>query len=253
MEVAASVGAVSADASPAETAAGAKKQRLFELRQKMNEARKKNQSAAQAEARGVREGDRTQAKRKRQEWERREQQRKKASAAGGESSAEPEQEDDASMYETAAQAEARDKKQQKKKKGAASFGWEVFNQDSLYKAHERRIKRAGAPDKESYNALKGSYQDGKFFPKANDVQLQSETGAERVPAANIDHMVGELDATQHRRSQFSRRRAHNEDADVDYINERNHHFNKKIARAFDPYTVEIKQNLERGTALPDER
>jgi len=38
-------------------------------------------------------------------------------------------------------------------------------------------------------------------------------------------------------------------ADIDYINDRNKHFNKKIKRAYDKYTVEIRQNLERGTAL----
>lgn len=48
---------------------------------------------------------------------------------------------------------------------------------------------------------------------------------------------------------FSRRRAHR-DRDVDFINDRNAHFNKKIERAFGSYTQEIKANLERGTALP---
>ena len=41
------------------------------------------------------------------------------------------------------------------------------------------------------------------------------------------------------------------DKDVDFINDRNAHFNKKIERAFGAHTVEIKANLERGTALPD--
>lgn len=52
---------------------------------------------------------------------------------------------------------------------------------------------------------------------------------------------------------FSRRRAFREDKDVDYINDRNAHFNKKIERAFGTHTAEIKANLERGTALPDLR
>jgi hypothetical protein len=38
-------------------------------------------------------------------------------------------------------------------------------------------------------------------------------------------------------------------AGVDYINDRNKHFNKKIERAFGEYTKVIKENLERGTAL----
>ena len=33
------------------------------------------------------------------------------------------------------------------------------------------------------------------------------------------------------------------------INDRNEAFNRKIKREFDKYTVEIRQNLERGTAL----
>lgn len=52
-----------------------------------------------------------------------------------------------------------------------------------------------------------------------------------------------------KRKEFSRRRRFDDTAEVDYINERNARFNKKIARAFDPYTKEIKDSLERGTAL----
>ena len=47
----------------------------------------------------------------------------------------------------------------------------------------------------------------------------------------------------------SRRRAFNEDEESYSINDRNRVFNKKISRAFDKYTMEIKQNIERGTAL----
>ena len=68
---------------------------------------------------------------------------------------------------------------------------------------------------------------------------------------NIARMVNELDDAAARRKTFSRRRAHNDDRDVDSINERNAVFNRKVGRAFDKYTVEIRQNLERGTALPN--
>lgn len=54
-----------------------------------------------------------------------------------------------------------------------------------------------------------------------------------------------------RREKFSRRRKHYEGRDIDFINDRNKNFNKKIERAFGKYTQEIKANLERGTALPD--
>ncbi|OWZ65828.1 hypothetical protein AYX14_03229 [Cryptococcus neoformans] len=40
-----------------------------------------------------------------------------------------------------------------------------------------------------------------------------------------------------------------EDGEINYINERNKVFNKKISRYFDKYTKEIRANFERGTAL----
>lgn len=64
-------------------------------------------------------------------------------------------------------------------------------------------------------------------------------------------MVAELDERGKKRKEFSRRRRHHDEKDIDSINDRNEHFNKKIERAFGKYTIEIKNNLERGTALPD--
>jgi len=52
-----------------------------------------------------------------------------------------------------------------------------------------------------------------------------------------------------KRAKYSRRRAVDEDADIDYINERNMKFNKKLERFYGKYTTDIKQNLERGTAI----
>lgn len=72
-----------------------------------------------------------------------------------------------------------------------------------------------------------------------------------VPEEKIDRMVKELKEREEKRKSFSRRRKFNEDKDIDSINDRNEHFNKKIERAFGKYTLEIKNNLERGTALPD--
>lgn len=51
------------------------------------------------------------------------------------------------------------------------------------------------------------------------------------------------------RSKFSKRRHFSGDEDVTYINQRNQRFNQKISRAYDKYTQETKDSLERGTAL----
>lgn len=51
------------------------------------------------------------------------------------------------------------------------------------------------------------------------------------------------------RAKFSKRRHFTGDEEVTYINQRNYRFNQKIARAYDKYTKETKESLERGTAL----
>ena len=75
--------------------------------------------------------------------------------------------------------------------------------------------------------------------------------APALPERNIELMVAELNERKRKRDEFSRRRAARSDKDIDFINDRNAHFNKKIDRAFADHTREIKANLERGTALPD--
>lgn len=62
-------------------------------------------------------------------------------------------------------------------------------------------------------------------------------------------VAAELRGRAEAHAKFSRHRTELEGADVDYINDRNKVFNKKVRRAYDKYTVEIRQNLERGTAL----
>jgi len=42
---------------------------------------------------------------------------------------------------------------------------------------------------------------------------------------------------------------HNDEADIDYINERNMKFNAKLERYYGEHTTQIKQTLERGTAI----
>ena len=71
----------------------------------------------------------------------------------------------------------------------------------------------------------------------------------KTPQAAIDKMAADVEKQILKRSKFSRRRTHVDDADISYINERNKKFNEKCERFYGQYTEEIKQNLERGTAL----
>lgn len=65
----------------------------------------------------------------------------------------------------------------------------------------------------------------------------------------MDALKQHIVEIQGRRTEFSRRRKWDDNATVDFINERNRNFNAKAKRAYDKYTEEIRENLERGTAL----
>ncbi len=145
---------------------------------------------------------------------------------------------------TAEKADLVAAKKAKKEVGKASYGWSVFNQDALYKSHDKRIAKSIAAD-----PVRGALQmsGGENVVTGEDVLKQMVRVSD--DAKGLDRMVTELVEHEAAKSKFSRRRANLEAADIDYINDRNKHFNKKIGRAFDKYTVEIRQNLERGTAL----
>lgn len=71
-----------------------------------------------------------------------------------------------------------------------------------------------------------------------------------VPGQNsMASLSAEIIADEAEGAKYSKRRKFDEHEDVTYINLRNYRFNKKIARAYDKYTAELKDNLERGTAL----
>jgi len=156
----------------------------------------------------------------------------------------------AHLAEPAAEAEAKADKARKKRKNASnSFGWEVFNQDSRYRSYKKQL--GGLPGKEDeVEAVAGdaSALEARAPPPFEDFELLYGQN-DHVDAGGAERLVKELNAQQSRRNNWSRRRPVNPDATVDFINERNRVFNKKLARSFDKYTVEIRQNLERGTAL----
>ena len=61
-------------------------------------------------------------------------------------------------------------------------------------------------------------------------------------------MVKELSKGK-KQKEKSRRRRTDEDEDVTAISAANRAYNRKIARAYDKYSADIKASLERGTAL----
>jgi len=121
---------------------------------------------------------------------------------------------------------------------------DIYSDEAQYKSFKRRRDLTNF-SKEEYDKQKRELgQD--FFRGTQNLNYGTDT---KDSEARVEGLVKELKDQVERRHKFSRRRTWYEDRDIDFINERNRKFNAKVARAFNPYTTEIRENLERGTAL----
>lgn len=145
---------------------------------------------------------------------------------------------------TIAQSQDWEEYSEKKKDRKAVSGGGVLSPEVQLKAFERRASQNVKVDLAHYQKMKAS--DPNFFPTADSLAV----GKPYKPTKDkVDQMTAELVGQMEKRATFSRRRSHFEEADVTYINDRNAHFNKKLQRFFGEYTQDIRDNLERGTAL----
>lgn len=62
-------------------------------------------------------------------------------------------------------------------------------------------------------------------------------------------MKKDIEIQHEKNRNYRRRRMFDPEEEVDYINERNRDFNKKLRRHYGKYSEEVKANLERGSAL----
>ncbi|CAJ1977626.1 unnamed protein product [Sphenostylis stenocarpa] len=213
-----------------------RQKKWMELRAKMQEAKKRNQIEIAAEKKRMEAPTESRGVSKQKWLEDRKKKIGKLLDANGLDLTK------AYMLDTQEAAEVKYKKWEK---DPAPFGWDVFNQKTLYNAYKKRTKNVEV-DVEEYNRMKEA--DPEFYRDASSLQYGK---APKVSEEKVDRMVQELKDREEKRKSFSRRRRFHEEKDIDSINDRNEHFNKKIERAFGKYTLEIKNNLERGTALPD--
>ncbi|KAI4456588.1 gcip-interacting protein p29 [Holotrichia oblita] len=133
--------------------------------------------------------------------------------------------------------------EKKKKKKNPDMGFSDF-EAATERQYKRLIKNMAPKDMERYQEQKEKY--GDLFYGGPNVIIH---GLHEDRSEAVDNMVKDLEDQIAKRDKYSRRRTHNDDADIDYINERNAKFNKKLDRFYGEHTTEIKQNLERGTAV----
>ena len=101
------------------------------------------------------------------------------------------------------------------------------------------------PDLNAYNATKESVGEEAFYADANTYVH----GMHKDTPEALERLSKDIKDQEEKRQKYSRRRAHDEDSDIDYINERNMKFNQKLEMFYGSYTKDIKDNLERGTAV----
>ncbi|XP_044290858.1 pre-mRNA-splicing factor SYF2 [Varanus komodoensis] len=220
-----------------EVAAQKREERLRKFRElhlKRNEARKLNHQEVVEEDKRLKLPANWEAKKARLEWELKVEEKKKECLAKGEDY------ERVKLLEISAEDAERFERKKKKKNPDIGFSDYAAAQLRQYQRLTKQIR----PDLEKYEKLKEESGE-EFYPTSNSLLHGTH-----VPCKEgVDRMVSDLEKQIEKREKYSRRRAYNDDADIDYINERNAKFNKKAERFYGKYTAEIKQNLERGTAV----
>lgn len=147
---------------------------------------------------------------------------------------------EALLNTTAQEAQRAAEKRQQKEEVAASYGLSAFTSDASYRAYEKRVGKISASAPASSASQEVSLAENPLDYGSVNSSVSPEA---------LERLRSDVLERENARKKFSKRRLGENSGDVDFINEKNRQFNKKLRGAFDKYTVEIRQNLERGTAL----
>jgi len=209
--------------------------KLRDLHMKRNEARKLNHQEVVEEDRRNKEPKNEEARKRKAEYIIKEEEERAACLAAGK-----DWEIEKLKHVTADQAEALDKR--KRSKMNPDGGFSNF-EHATYRKYNGLVSNIH-PDMEDYQQKKEKAGDTWFATAGSIVH-----GIHKDTPDAISKMALDVQKQKEKREKFSRRRRHDPDADIDYINERNMKFNQKLERFYGDYTKDIKDNLERGTAV----
>lgn len=148
----------------------------------------------------------------------------------------------------------------KERRKLMSYGWNINSSENQVRVYEKRVARlpsaAGAGTGYSAaaaNDIVASLPPGQALDAASSSASVAGTLGygqgeySDVDPAGVERLVAEMAETDARRAKFHRRRA-TDAGDIHHISEANRRWNAGVGKAFDPYSVEVKQSLERGTA-----
>jgi hypothetical protein len=116
---------------------------------------------------------------------------------------------------------------------------DTHNSEGQHRSYQRDLKGL-------HNATGGQQRSGAEGTIFNPILGSSDEKQEREGARLLSN---ELKRRSEKVAKKRKEKMDFEETDVTYINKRNKHFNEKISRNYDKHNAEIRQNLERGTAL----
>jgi hypothetical protein len=167
--------------------------------------------------------------------------------------------DDIYMYQTAEQAEYEIEKQLKKEQSRLTFGWQAYTVEAKYRSYEKSLKHLpvnkiniNENSSSSSSALQSSSSQPSSSSSSSLIEINPFLYGKqnlKITQSGLDRLTSHIEQKEIDRKKFHKRRIVVDAHNVDYINDRNAAFNKKLKKSFDKYTVEIRQNLERGTAV----
>lgn len=239
--------------------------RLRKLKMKMNQSRQLNKSEVQSEGErlgseeGAAQHRRQQNKRDRdnrkKEWEAMsgraaESAARAAATVGGTGAV-----DDANVKRLTDQASDVLRKAQRKADRAATNRYEItdtYNSEGQQRHYERSLKSVPRGMTQAHSVAASGLESGAVYDPlssqldadSHEAAVTSERAGARRLAAEMHRRAAKSDASRKKRSAVEF-----DATDISGINKRNKRFNEKIGRNFDAHTAEIRQNLERGTAL----
>ncbi|KAL7303067.1 pre-mRNA-splicing factor Syf2 [Trichogramma pretiosum] len=209
-------------------------ERLKNLHLKRNEARQHNHKAVVEEDKQKKLPSNWEARKRQADWLLQDEEARKKAAEEG-----LDYDRTKLLHIDATEAE---RLARKKKKTAPNDGFSDFEQATVRQYN--RLVKGIKPNMESYEEAKEKLGPA-FYGDPNTILH----GLHKDKKEAIDKMVDDLEKQCAKREKYSRRRRHNDDEDIDYINDRNAKFNRKLERFYGEQTKVIKENLERGTAI----
>lgn len=225
------------DEEPPKTKAEALRQRMRKLKMKMNQARQLNKQEVlkEGERLGSVEGAAKARKRQQMQDKKKREEEWKAKNTKALEVAKAIGVDGKCLVE---QADSSVQKNNRKHEKAVAQMYSVrdyHNPQGMHRNYERNLKSLP-------RNIDGDDRSGTFDPTMNPADEIHEREGARGLANELKRRAAKAEKKKRERMDF-------EGEDVTYINQRNKRFNQKINRTYDEATAEIRQNLERGTAL----